>query len=120
VEYFNVLENVMRRLALAIIFIAAVAGSASAEDRAVQRYYFACKSTTDLAALLGAVGSTNDAAFEKIGARVFPGNQCTLIKPGDVVHLVQADQSERLCVRIDSMRTDDCFWTGAAAFVPKR
>jgi hypothetical protein len=119
VECFNILENVMRRLALAIAFIAAVAGSASAEDRAVQRYYFACKSTTDLAALLGAVGKQNDDSFEKIGARVFPERTCTLIAPGDVVHLVQADQSERICVRIDSMRTDDCFWTGAVAFVPK-
>jgi hypothetical protein len=107
----------MKTLVIAAAIAIAVAGGARAEDRNAATYYFACKSTDDLVAVLQSAGRTDDEAFRKIAARVFPKNQCTLLKPGQRVIVERTNASGQHCVR--TVYDPECFWTEEAAFHPK-
>jgi len=108
----------MRKLLIAAAIALAGVSAASANDRSAETYYFACKSTRDLGAITQAAGRTNDEAFRRIAARVFPSSTCTMLTPGERVVVERTNARGQHCVR--TAFDPQCFWTDEAAFHPKR
>jgi hypothetical protein len=111
------MESDMRKLLIAVAIALACVSAARANDRSAETYYFACKSIRDLGAITRVAGRTNDDAFAKIAARVFPQNQCTMLTPGQRVTIERTNPRGQHCVR--TAFDPQCFWTDEAAFHPR-
>jgi hypothetical protein len=108
----------MMRAILAFAFTIAAVLSASAQQRTIESYYFACKAPADVAALIEAVKKNDDAAFAVISKRVFlfPDSSCAMLSPKEIVQVEQTNSAGQQCVR--RAQGPVCLWTDEAAFHP--